>query len=369
MQCSLCRSGKLSQEFPTQISASCMHAPSTCLACLIKVLDLSSLETMRKKSCPECSAVLTAPEVQELLHADLWQSCCFVFQDVDALKAQEQEALADKLQRGIEDKHGQVDVALLDGRRCSIDLSTATPLSEVKTEIKRRLGVPTAKQRLLYRGRDLNCSDNIAQGDQQKWGDLDVPFGSVLQLVVIMYQTGSSAHAGAGQSAGGVSRMHFNLSWRAGFERKHLNGTCIALDESGGLLGLADFRHTRFQSVHHGGPSTSSSSRQQLTVNVTGLSQDCEYLFFALSAFAPAGLFLRSFADLKVELTDASSMKSLASYTAGQATSSEAIILCMASRDEVGWLVEEVGRQSSGNHRDYGPLVDTAKRIMQQQLS
>jgi len=369
MQCNHCGSGKLSQEFPAQISADCMHAPSTCGTCLIKVLDLSSSQTIRTRSCPECSAVLTATDVHELLQADLWQSCCFVFKDVAALKTREQVALADKRQRGIEDEYGQVDVALLDGRRCSFDLSTATPLSEVKMRIKSHLGVPTTKQRLLYRGRDLSASDNDAQGDQKKWGDLDVPFGSVVQLVVIMYQTGRSAHFGRGQSAGGVSRMHFNLSWGAGHERKHLNGTCIALDKYGTLLGFADFRHTRFQSVIHGGPSTRYSTRQQLTVDVTHLDPECECLFFTLSAFAPAGLTLMSFQDLKVELMDASSMNTLASYTAGQATSSEAVILCKASREMHGWLVEEVGRESSGNHRDYDPLVNTARRIMQQQRS
>lgn len=111
------------------------------------------------------------------------------------------------------------------------------------------------------------------------------------------------------------------------------------------------------------------STRQQLIVDVTGLDMQCAFLFFALSAFAPAGLTLRSFQDLKVELMDSRSMSTLASYTAGQATSSEAIILCMASRDTGGWLVEEVGRESCGNHRDYDPLVNTARNIVRQQLS
>ncbi|CAE8681025.1 unnamed protein product [Polarella glacialis] len=261
MQCGQCTVHKLSHEFPWQISALCDHSPTTCLVCISQKTSLNVVHaappTTKATACPECFVALSAEDIRSLWLVLCEQPSCLVFQDLDVLREREKAAQVAKMLRGAEEEHGQVSFALVDGRRCSVRVSTSTRLAELKEKVRQELDVPVARQRLLYRGRNLGENDKGEQDDNRRWADLEVPWGSMLHLVVIMYETGSGIQSRqSGGSGGSVKQLKFNLSWTGEMERKHLNGSCIVLNAAGSFVGHADFRNTRFQSVSHDGPSS-----------------------------------------------------------------------------------------------------------------
>jgi len=289
-----------------------------------------------------------------------------VFRDLDVLRQKEhevrrqQETGADAGQP----QEGKVEVSVLDGRRCTLSLTRRMRLSEVKEQIRTNLGVPEGKQRLVFRGRDLAAGDE----ENPRWASLGVPFGEVIQLVVVMYETGPSA------SGHSVRRLSFDLSWTAVPTRlrsgkittHHLNGSCIVMDGTCSVLKEVDFQQVHYIGIRHGGPSSIRNPSQSVTVDTTQLPPSCQYLFFTLSAFKPGGVTLERFQDPSVRLRDAESKQTLASYRASQCGSEEAVVLCGASKDRVTglWRVIEIGVRSDGNAKSYGPLHSTVRNLV-----
>eukprot|EP00439_Symbiodinium_sp_Y106_P053002 s139_g7.t1 len=226
------------------------------------------------------------------------------------------------------------------------------------------LGFGAGKQRLLFRGRDLTAN---AEDDPQ-WSSLGVPFGEVIQLVIIMYETGST------NSASAVRKLTFEFSWTAVPTRlrsgkittHHLNGSCILLDSACNVLGEVDFQATRSSGISHGGPSSIRNPRQLITVDTTLLASTCRYLFFTLSAFKPGGVTLESFQNPSVRLKNAITMQQLASYNASRSGREEAVVLCCAVKDQISgnWRVQETGVRSDGNAKMYGPLHTTVRQLV-----
>eukprot|EP00930_Biecheleria_cincta_P032887 TRINITY_DN22787_c0_g1_i1.p1 TRINITY_DN22787_c0_g1~~TRINITY_DN22787_c0_g1_i1.p1 ORF type:complete len:378 (-),score=75.24 TRINITY_DN22787_c0_g1_i1:511-1644(-) len=371
MQCSHCRLERCSSEFPTLLSKACDHAPGLCLTCVDQLLLLTKGGGYQGDAakCPECQVPVTN-EDQERLKAGLKSRDreCSAFKDLDALKSREAKAKEDAtaMSLGLDDgpQEGFIEVSVLDGRRCKLQLSRRSRLSEVKEMVRQKLDVPTGKQRLLFRGRDLGGKDE----SNPSWGSLGVPFGEVVQLVIIMYETAS------GSSGQRVRRMKFDLSWAAHPVRlrtgkittHHLNGSCIILDSRGSMIESVDFQKRNYPGIEHGGPSSIRSPKQSITVNTAMLSSQCHYLFFTLSAFAPGGVTLSKFEDLTVRLRDSDSLSSLATYTARQARDGEAVVLCCAKRDQTSdeWRVQVVGSESSGNTKNYAPLLTAVQRVV-----
>ncbi|CAE7231952.1 hypothetical protein AK812_SmicGene17508 [Symbiodinium microadriaticum] len=362
MECSRCRGKMSSSDFPDPVS-DCEHAPSICLTCLDNLLPKDKhLSGM----CPECGKFLPESEIQKIRR--MMKHCnreCAVFRDLDLLGAREEEV---KRQRdlGVDSlpPEGNVEVSVLDGRRLTLSLSKRMRLSAVKEKIRNGLNVPEGKQRLLFRGRDLTAN----QADDPQWSSLGVPFGEVIQLVIIMYETGSTSSASA------VRKLTFELSWTAVPTRlksgkittHHLNGSCIQLDSACNVLGEVDFQATRSSGITHGGPSSIRNPRQLITVDTTLLASTCRYLFFTLSAFKPGGVTLESFQNPSVRLKNAVSMQQLASYNASRSGREEAVVLCCAVKDQISgnWRVQETGVRSDGNAKMYGPLHTTVRQLV-----
>ncbi|CAJ1333584.1 unnamed protein product [Effrenium voratum] len=358
MQCNSCQARCCSSDFPAAaLCETCDHPPTFCLACLGGVKQTGR--------CPECGGGLQAEDMERLMGALRHRNReCAAFHDLDTLKKREEEAkrTAHRDLLGIDDgqpQSGDIEVTVLDGRRCKLRLCRRDRLSSVKRAIETQLAVPAGKQRLLFRGRDLTAEDDPC------WGTLGVPFGEALQLVIIMYETSSGSN---------VRRLSFDLSWRPTLVTlrsgkvtcHHLNGSCILLNRFGRVLDTVDFQKRSCSGVQHGGPSSKHSPKQSLEVDMRMLPSDCSYLFFTLSGFAPGGVTLAVFQDPSVHLRDRSSAKILASYTADRCRTGEAVVLCCAVRDERTneWRVQQVGRGSSGNTKNYDGLYQTVRSLV-----
>eukprot|EP00434_Breviolum_minutum_P022734 symbB.v1.2.020056.t1/scaffold1666.1/size183716/2 len=359
MQCSSCAVKRCSSEFPASaLSEKCEHPPSFCLSCL------SGGAAGLPEKCPEpgCRMILTEIDLQRLKAAI--QHCdreCAAFKDLDTLKEREaQEKVDASLHTGPES--GEVEVTVLDGRRCKLTINRQMHLSDVKKLIEQKLRVPSGQQRLLFRKRDLGTVEN----PDPRWGTLGVPFGEALQLIVIMYETGPA-------SSSAVRSLTFDLSWTAmpitlrngKVTTHHLNGSCLIFTAAGGHVGTVDFQGRRpVLGISHGGHSSLRSPKQTLQVETRLLPPDVKYLFFTLSAFAPGGVTMAVFQNPSVHLRDAATRTTLSSYTANQ-RNSEAVVLCYASKDLYGqWRVSQVGVSSSGNKSDYSPLVQTIQDLV-----
>eukprot|EP00927_Polykrikos_kofoidii_P080638 TRINITY_DN7754_c0_g1_i1.p1 TRINITY_DN7754_c0_g1~~TRINITY_DN7754_c0_g1_i1.p1 ORF type:complete len:358 (+),score=43.46 TRINITY_DN7754_c0_g1_i1:80-1153(+) len=350
MECVLCREERLCHEFPSKGPTSlCDHLPSSCLWCIAEAWKHSNRE------CPNCEFVATEEDVREIVDA-LQHLACPVFKDLDNVRASKKEACTSVM--SIENS-GDVHVALLDGQRCSFEISKYSSLRELKERIERRFHIPVSQQRLMHAGQEV-------KGDDLVWKDAGILYGSVLQLVVIMYDTGS---------VDGVRTFTFDLSWDGRVKRlasgkyavDHLNGSCIALDKFGNFLTSVDFLNLSWGagSIRHHGPSSKRDPRQKITVSTRSLGSDVFYLFFTLSAFAPGGITMSNFVNPKVELRDAERNATLASYTAGTARYGEAVVLCCAKKlaNCGAWRVQRIGSTSDGNVKMPEELIKSVEKI------
>ncbi|CAE7349580.1 unnamed protein product [Symbiodinium sp. CCMP2592] len=204
---------------------------------------------------------------------------CAIFHELDLLRERGEQA---RSQRELDvfsnqPEEGTIQVALVDGIRHTLSVSRRMRLSEVKRQIKSSCGIAEGKQRLFFRGQDLSAT---GEESDPRWGSVGVPFGQVIQLVIVMYETGPNAS---------VRKLSFELGWTPPCSRKphHLNGTCIVLDSRGHVLANVDFQSRYFSGVSHGGRSHRFNPRQLVTVDTDVLPSECHYLFFALSAYAP----------------------------------------------------------------------------------
>merc|ERR1712008_213377 len=143
----------------------------------------------------------------------------------------------------------------------------------------------------------------------------------------------------------------------------HLNGSCIVFDASQNYLESVDFQNRNWRSIQHHGPSSNHSPRQKITVTMDGLGAGITYLFFTLSA--GHSVTLMDFENPMVQLCDAVTNRTLATYTAAQANHGQAVVLCCAKRDAVSgaWRVQRIGSLSQGSVNSPAQLIASTKRI------
>lgn len=321
-----------------------------------------------RQTCPDCS--LELPVYEELLKSKKALESA-AFPDFDAAVARQHQMKA-SLQAGTAEEAGWIQVSVLDGRSAKLMLTRTTPLRQVQASLAAQLEVPVAMQRLLFFGRSL--TEGI-EARKCVWGDLEVPFGSTVQLVIQMYHQQVPDKVPGKEAASGVKRLRFELQWQAIDPRgrkpgqpfiHHLNGSCIILSERCRHLGTVDFLRQEWGSISHWGKSSRRRPWQVLSVDLEELPEECCFLFFTLSGFAPAGLTLQVFQNPLVKLLDGDTEVELARYEAHRARAAEAVILCCVKLDPLcGWRVLAIGRESAGNYRQYGPLLKAVNLLAQ----
>mmetsp|Transcript_155536 Transcript_155536/g.497334 ORF Transcript_155536/g.497334 Transcript_155536/m.497334 type:complete len:398 (+) Transcript_155536:116-1309(+) len=251
MQCKKCGEAKLHDEFPSDgPSENCNHLPTWCLKCLKDNMTAGLFRI--GYNCPECHAMARVSDVDMITHL-LDSIICPVFHDLDKIQKMKQEAAVSMVPAS-----GSVEVVLLDGQRCSLELRREMSLAEMKQKIASRLGVPASQQRLMHGGQEL-------KPDTLEWKDAKVSYGSILQVVVVMYETGPGSMPGGGN----VRALDFELTWIGKLKMlrngktaiDHLNGSCFVLNDRLDILASVDFMRRSWGSIMHHGPSNRHSPR------------------------------------------------------------------------------------------------------------
>lgn len=358
MQCVHCFLEKISSDFPHCEDLACFHLPRTCLRCLV------DRHQQGVDGCPECGTAI--PSMSQLL-SQVQMLDCPAFRDFDLINQMErQEALSASKKDW--DEEGTIEVAVLDGRRQRLQVSRSMALGQVLASIQQKMEVPVSKQRLMYNGRSLTGGSSEAH--RVTWGQLNVPFGSVIQLVVVMHQTNMGGQ-------GCCESLIFDLEWdpvvvchASGRDSTHfLNGSCLVLDRFGQPVTAVDFMNRSFESIHHEGPASKGNATQRITVDLSQLSPRCKYLFFVLSVFASykRSSDLSMFRNPSVRLMDTSSGQVLHHYTARNAQRGKAVLLCCAKYDATGasWSVLEAGAPSHGNYKNYALMYKDAADLIE----
>jgi len=354
MKCSRCLVCKLSQEFPTEISASCDHAPSVCLRCVGTFL--ASLTTSGIPRCPECGVSIN-DDRHSKIKGCLASLGCGALSDL---------ALSEKCpDTDCNPKTtGMVTIAMMNGSAIQIEVTNNMLLKEVSEAISQESGVTPLRQLLKYKGRTIE--DKL--GIRQKWCDLNIPFGSILHLVVLMY------------TVQGSSRVHgndleFRLNWevtRLSGKTKHgrpriaqLQGFCTALDKHGKETSIVHFdcRTDESCALRHSGSSGYENPLQKITVYLPDVPQFVSYLFFGVCCRQGLDYIINP----SISLLDGGS-RILAEYTpclqqsaiSASTNNGGAVVLCCAVRTfEDNWRVMQCGRCCSGYIVSRCKQVDT----------
>ena len=134
---------------------------------------------------------------------------------------------------------------------------------------------------------------------------------------------------------------------------------------------IVDFENQKaVAGIIHSGDKVDDNARQgrqTMAVDLTGLPQAAQFLFFTLSSFKSDDL--RAFSDPSLTLRNAKTQEVLAKYDASsKAAHTQALILCVAQRDKDtgGWSVRGIGEPSDGNSMDYEPIQSMCEDVVRE---
>eukprot|EP00747_Dinoflagellata_sp_TGD_P206455 gnl/TRDRNA2_/TRDRNA2_80166_c0_seq2.p1 gnl/TRDRNA2_/TRDRNA2_80166_c0~~gnl/TRDRNA2_/TRDRNA2_80166_c0_seq2.p1 ORF type:complete len:401 (-),score=83.32 gnl/TRDRNA2_/TRDRNA2_80166_c0_seq2:239-1441(-) len=369
MECIDCQDFKLSREFPLEsIGKQCTHAPSTCLECLEKSLEIHINAVGNAQDnyyCPECNE--EGGDIEFVKRA---------LQDVKAklngLKVPVLQSLvAKKVEEADMGESGKVHVCLLSGDSCTIDVDRSDSSFTVKKKIRESLQVDVPRQRLFYKGKE------VLEGDKEKdtWGSFGIPFGETLHCVILLYEVAADRDA--------VRLINYEISWQVvqgwgGYRHgQDGTGTGVALQNTYidiiGIVYEQDFtfleyvhgRRRNYKGIDHGGLAY-DTCQQFMKVDCDKLPPHAAFVYFVLAA-APnekaqhkRHVTLANFRDPQVVLRDPTTGRELTKYSSFKdARSHQAVILAKAQRQKDGkrWTVEAVERVlHKGNIYDLGSI-------------
>lgn len=379
MQCESCKALKLSEEFPELLSTRCDHTPSWCLRC-VQIRLAEEVSSQQKLRCPVrgCGLHVTLVEFERLkerlqmLHCPVPAELQARRDNADAIATLNEVSL---LSVGI------IRVAIMDGRSHEVSVTAGTTLSQLMQKISVVSRVAPGSQLLVHGEHRL---DSSSQGPRTL-RELKIPFGSQLNLVVLMH-----AVAGVGAAAVSGSTLTFSLSWTplqihgsftdAGRPKIYqLQGTCTALSRTGKEIEVIGTQNVHGTGIGHSGSSGFENPTQTISVWLSSLGADCYFLFFTLSCRHG----LANIVNPAVALSDEHG-RTLATYNPDMASlplpelsgaEGGAIVLCCAKKREVdeSWIVAQCGSPSAGylhftrclvDHPRYAPIEKNIKRCM-----
>jgi hypothetical protein len=175
MKCTNCQIDKLSKEFPTDvIGKKCSHIPSFCLKvnftycfylenssiysriffrfakCLINYFDVQKSDQALQK-CPECEVIISKQEVKDLILA--WEKALF------RINIKNKKIKNNVNQNGENNTaKGNIYVILLNGTKLNFKLEDLNTVADLKEAIEKQTKVRINKQKLSYKGVELQVS-------------------------------------------------------------------------------------------------------------------------------------------------------------------------------------------------------------------
>ncbi|CAG8574492.1 20622_t:CDS:2, partial [Cetraspora pellucida] len=148
MKCVQCKLDKLSKEFPpTTVTEKCQHISSFCLRCLIKQID--SVQNRQQAKCPECNSLINPQEMKALNLA--WEKAPFKI-DVESIGRVHSPAIQQPDGAPLK---GDFYIVMLNGQKVTMKLEENKTVLALRASVNKQLKVNQAKQKLIYRGKEL----------------------------------------------------------------------------------------------------------------------------------------------------------------------------------------------------------------------
>lgn len=336
MKCFLCKTDKLSKEFPREgISENCEHPASCCLRCMISHFQAQEL------NCPygECkNTVANATEVLEQCQMELDQ----LYPPIEALDIKDEDLVTDA-------SHADkvINVTTLAGDMASFPFSPQMTVSKLKEEIQKRMNVAIDKQQLMYRDVVLESFKNQTL---MKLEDYNVqPFATV-HLMILLYAIPQN-----------FNHVIFDLFWGyPSHGADFLDASCLIF---AGKYHTAtvDYARRSYNSnaIWHSGDVMDDSKRighHTIEVQLKNIPSNVTHLYFTLSAWNSPSI--AHYPNPSLKFFEASNkQKDLCKTTFTEARYSQAVIMCSVSRSEGQWSIFESGKLSAGNANNYSPLI------------
>lgn len=340
MECSLCNTTKLSNEFPTgRLSDSCSHFPSCCLRCIID---------NGNQTCPECEK-----EIDTEMREDMKTKFNIITQ-VDHLKPPAPKTTNITTRSIFSIRPISFTVSLMGGdteefRNVNSDLTVALLMQHLAA----RFNIQRNYQRIMFNGQEIKP---FIDNHEAALMDYNIVNGSTLQLMKLLLESA-------------VDRpyhvINFILRWqqRISFDsRVYLDASCHAYRGSD-HAGYADFKHIyNLPGVVHSGPAA-RRSYHILQVNLDQVRSDITHLFFVMSACRVGSL--RDIAAPTVQLFETSRPQEMISdYTIDNNSRRSSAIMCCLKRTSIGgWQAFTLGTQCDGNVYNYGPIVHAIRAM------
>lgn len=337
MACIVCNKEKLSNEFPPyNASEACNHPSLTCLRCLVNGVEKTG-------KCPQPGCGVTVSGTSDTLNL-LKEILADMFIEYDT----EYTPLVD-----VSGGQSFVNVTGLTGTSARIAFSPSMTVNDLKLQIQEKMGVTVAKQKLLYKDREMkvvNEDKNVCT--LSYYG---VTANSTIHLVVCLYTVPET-----------FDHVVFDLYW--GFPASgvdFLDASCLIFNGTT-FIEVVDYKCKSNIAVKHSGdrmdPLT-ARGHHTIDVHLANIPKNVTHLFFTLSAWSSPNI--SKYPNPSLRFYEASNpTKDLCKTTFTHANCSQAVVMCSVSKANGLWQIFDSGKLSNGNARNYTSLKQTIRQLI-----
>ncbi|XP_045161189.2 uncharacterized protein LOC123526204 isoform X2 [Mercenaria mercenaria] len=346
MECRLCEVTKLPNEFaPDNVTELCEHPTLFCLRCTLKAVKETS-------KCPHPGCIQSVQMSDKKMR---W------FQEIldDMFKEYEADDSVDDsptIQNTLY-AGGILTITVLTGESIAVPYDPNMEVLQLKRKISQAMNHAVEKQKLLYKDKEL--ADLKSDGRRTKIRDAGVKPNSTLCLVIILYSVPEN-----------FDRVVFDLFW--GYPSTgcdYLDASCLLFNGTK-FKTCCDYTNRQLiQAIIHSGDVMDNKNKighHTIYVNLKQIPTDITHLFFTLSAWRSPNI--SRYPNPSLTFREASNPTSdLCKTTFHHANLSQAVIMCSVSRGPHGrWEIFESGKLSSGNAKNYKPIINTIKSLISQ---
>lgn len=339
MACNICKSEKLSSEFPPfNATEVCDHPCLTCLRCLVTYVA-------KNEACPHPGCNKEVKRSSETI-------CLF------------QEILADMFteydteytpQVDSTDGNSFINVTGLTGSSITIAFSSQMTVLDLKQKIQTRLGHTPVKQRLLYKDKEMETYDK--NRSLKRLLDYGVEANTAVCLVICLYAIPDN-----------FDHVVFDLFWGFPVEgADYLDASCL-LYSGTNFVEVVDYCHrpTTHKALKHSGDIMDRKARRGhhvIDVFLQKIPKQITHLFFTLSAFGSPNI--SKYRSPSLRFYEASEPNTdLCTTTFTHANYSQAVVMCSMSNARGSWEIFDSGKLSAGNAMNYQHLQTTIKQLI-----
>lgn len=364
MACIICKVSKLSEEFPPyNASSKCDHACLTCLRCLVNCVSKNG-----RCPYPDCPVEISGISDEIVQFKELLSK---MFTEYEEIYTESNDACGNE---------NFVNVSVLTGECTRIPFAPSMTVLDLKNQIQQHLHHETSKQKLLYRGKEMNVV--APNGGYAKLSEYQLKSNATVCLVVCLYSIPDDLDHVVFDLFWGypIENTHsFSLNAKpflkglfggvahtgTGYTRDYLDASCLMFKKTS-YSGEVDFSHKKKPGIEHSGDVMDDKNRighHTIDLHLKKIPTDITHLFFTLSAWSSPTI--SKFPNPSLKFYDASNKgKDLCSTSFTHANSSQAVIMCSLSKKNGRWQIYESGKLSAGNANDYDPLVDTIGNLI-----